>query len=61
MRRRRRKFDPTKNRKLDEFLSGLEIEQDKRDQIVEFIEKLAFDKIKEASLKPKQVLRLRNR
>jgi len=57
--RRRTKYDPSKDRKLVEFLSELEIEEDKKDQIMEFIEKLAFEKVKEASVKPKQVLRLR--
>jgi len=60
MRRRKRKFDPTKNRKLDEFLTKIKVEEKKKDQILEFVEKLTFEKVKEASMrKAKPVLRLK--
>ena len=60
MRRKKRKFDPTKNRKLDEFLSNLEIDDSKKEQILEFVEELTFQKVKEASIgkKKESVLRL---
>lgn len=59
MARRRRKLDPSKNRKLNEFLSILEIEEPKREQIIEFVEQLAFRQIKEASVgKKKPQIRL---
>ena len=58
--RRRKKSDASKNRKLDEFLSRLEIEEEKKEQIMEFVEKLAFEKLKEASIKQqKPVIRLK--
>jgi hypothetical protein len=59
---RRKRFDPTKNRNLDEFLTKLKIEADKKDEIMDFVEKLAFEKVKEASIKrkkPRQLLRLK--
>ena len=61
MARKKRKFDATKNRKLDEFLTNMNIEERKKDDIMAFVEKLTFEKIKEASIKkkPKPVLRLR--
>jgi len=61
-RRRRKKFDPTKNRKLDEFLTKLEIEDNKKDEIMDFVKNLTFEKVKEASIRrkqPKPGLRLR--
>lgn len=58
--RKRKKFDASKNRKLDEFLSRLEIEEGKKEQIIEFVENLAFEKLKEASIKQqKTFLRLK--
>ncbi|MBS3132863.1 hypothetical protein J4470_01880 [Candidatus Woesearchaeota archaeon] len=59
--RRKRKFDPAKNRKLDEFLIKLKIEAVKKDEILEFVQKLAFEKVKEASVKnkAKPILRLK--
>jgi len=60
MARRKKKFDPTKNRKLDEFLNTLQIESEKKHQIMEFVENLTFEKIKEAGMKKrKPVLRLK--
>ena len=49
MPRRKIKFDPTKNRKLDEFLTQLHIKDEKKDKIMEFVENLTFEKVKEAS------------
>ncbi len=52
--RKRKKFDASKNMKLDEFLSRLEIESAKKEKILEFVENLTFDKLKEASIKHKK-------
>lgn len=49
--RKRKKFDASKNRKLDEFLSKLDIEREKKEKIMEFVENLAFEKLKEASIR----------
>ena len=58
--RRRKKFDSSKNKKLDEFLSTLEIEDAKKERIMEFVENLAFEQLKEASIKKqKPFLRLK--
>jgi len=60
--RGRKKFDPTKNRKLHEFLSHLEIEDDKQDKIVQFMEELAFQRVKELTIRQREkkpVLRLK--
>ena len=61
MARRKKKLDATKNRKLDEFLTNMNIEESKKEDIMDFVEKLTFEKVKEASIKkePKPVLRLR--
>ena len=61
MPRKKRKFDATKNRKLDEFLTKMNIAESKKDDIMEFVEKLTFEKVKEASIKKKvkPTLRLR--
>ncbi len=48
---KRKKLDASKNRKLDEFLSKLDIEEEKKERIMEFVENLAFEKLKEASIK----------
>lgn len=48
---KRKKLDASKNRKLDEFLSKLDIDAGKKEQIMEFVENLAFEKLKEASIK----------
>ena len=45
-----------KNRRLDAFLTELQIEQDKKDKILNYVEDLTFDIIKQKS-QPK--LRLR--
>ncbi len=59
-RRKRKKFDDSKNRKLDEFLSGLDIDAGKKELIMEFVENLAFEKLKEASIRhQKPFLRLK--
>lgn len=58
--RKRQRFDASKNRKLDEFLSKLDIENTKKEKIMEFVENLAFEKLKEASIKhQKPFLRLK--
>lgn len=58
--RKRKRLDASKNRKLDEFLSELDIEDTKKGRIIEFVEKLAFEKLKEASIKQqKPFLRLK--
>lgn len=58
--RKRKRFDASKNRKLDEFLSKLDIENTKKERIMEFVENLAFEKLKEASIKhQKPFLRLK--
>ncbi len=51
---KRKKFDASKNCKLDEFLSKLDIESEKRGKIMEFVENLAFEKLKEASIRQKK-------
>ncbi len=58
--RKRKKFDASKNMKLDEFLSRLDIEESKRERIMQFVENLAFEKLKEASInKQKPLIRLK--
>ncbi|MAG16224.1 hypothetical protein CMO88_04135 [Candidatus Woesearchaeota archaeon] len=60
-RRKKVKFDPTKNRKLNEFLTKIKVDDKKKDKILEFVEKLTFEKVKEASVKKKKpVLRLKS-
>ena len=62
MARRRRKPDTSKNRKLDEFLTNLRIDEPKKERILEFVERLTFESLKAASTKDtKQGLRLRLR
>ena len=59
--RKRLFLDANKNRNLDDFLSGLKIETDKRDKIIDFVENLTFQKVKEASAasqERKSVIRL---
>ena len=57
---RRKKFDPTKNRKLDEFLNTLQIEREKKAQIMEFVENLTFEQIKAVGVKKRKLeLRLK--
>ncbi len=48
-RRRKKQPDTGKNRKLDEFLKALKIENEKRDKIVSFVEELTFQRMKELS------------
>ncbi|MBI2664455.1 hypothetical protein HYX10_03885 [Candidatus Woesearchaeota archaeon] len=50
---RKKKSDPGKNRKLAEFLSEINIDDDRKDKIMEFVEKLTFEKVKEATRKSK--------
>ena len=47
--RRKKQIDASKDRKLDEFLKGLEIEDGKRGKIVAFVEELTFKQLKELS------------
>ncbi len=48
-RRKKKQADASKNRKLNEFLKQLEIEDDKRGKIVAFVEDLTFKQLKELS------------
>lgn len=60
MARRRRKPDVSKNRKLDEFLTNLRIDEPKKEQIMEFVEKLTFERLKAGGTRDKKPgLRLR--
>ncbi len=43
-------IDVVKNRRLDLFLEKLQIEQDKKKQILDYVEKLTFDTLKKNSL-----------
>ena len=52
-RKRRKTQDYSKNTRLDEFLSNLNIETEKKEQIIQFVEKVAFDRLKEISTKTK--------
>ena len=54
-RKKKIKFDPSKNRKLEEFLTQIEIKDEKKEQILAFVEQLTFEKIKEASRNSKKV------
>ncbi|MBI2137730.1 hypothetical protein HYU12_04395 [Candidatus Woesearchaeota archaeon] len=53
-RKRRKANDYGKNTRLDEFLSNLNIEAEKKEQIMQFVEQIAFEKLKEISTKKKQ-------
>jgi len=60
MPRKRRKLDASRNRKLNEFLTDLQISKPKKEQIIEFVEKLTFERLKDASTKKqKPALRLK--
>ncbi len=64
VRRKKKQADASENRKLNEFLKQLEIEDDKRGKIVAFVEDLTFKQLKELSTgiseeKKKPKLRLR--
>ena len=56
MRPAKKKGETEKNRRLDAFLTELQIEQDKKDKILNYVEDLTFDIVKQKS-QPK--LRLR--
>ena len=58
VRRKRRTFDASKNRKLNEFLSELEIDGRKKEQILEFVEQLTFETVKEASRRSREKKRV---
>ena len=45
-RRKKKKIDAGKNKRLDLFLEELEIEQDKREKIVKYVEDLTFKTLK---------------
>ena len=45
MRRRKKGFDPA-NKRLDDFLTQLDIEEEKKRKIVDYFENLAFEQIK---------------
>jgi hypothetical protein len=48
---RRRKLDQTgKNRKLLDFLTQLDIEEDKKQKIMKYIEQLTFERLKTVSV-----------
>lgn len=51
---RKQKISQDKNRRLDVFLKNLEIEQNKRKKIVDYVEKITFN-----ALKPLQEKKLR--
>ncbi len=40
---KKKKLDIDKNRRLDAFLTELQIEQDKKDQILKYVEELTFN------------------
>ena len=40
---KKKKFDGEKNRRLDAFLTQLQIEQNKKDQILKYVEELTFN------------------
>lgn len=51
-RRRKKKWlDAQKNKRLDEFLKTLDIDEKRREMIMEEIEKLTFEQIKSKSVK----------
>ncbi len=49
MARKKKQADTSKNRKLDEFLRALNIDIEKRDKIMSFVEDLTFTRLKELS------------
>jgi len=53
---RKKKSDIDKNRRLDAFLTQLQIEQDKKQQILKYVEELTFNVVQRKA-EPK--LRLR--
>ncbi|MFH1827957.1 MAG: hypothetical protein ABH824_01710 [Nanoarchaeota archaeon] len=42
----KKRLDAAKNKRLDIFLEKLEIEQDKREKIVNYVENLTFETLK---------------
>lgn len=56
MKHTKKRSDTDKNRRLDAFLTELQIEQDTKDKILNYVEDLTFDIVKQKS-QPK--LRLR--
>lgn len=58
VRRKQRTFDASKNRKLNEFLSEFEIDGRKKEQILEFVEQLTFETVKEASRRSREKKRV---
>ncbi|HLC70854.1 MAG TPA: hypothetical protein VJI32_02540 [Candidatus Nanoarchaeia archaeon] len=53
---RKKKVGVDKNRRLDAFLTQLQIEQDKKQQILKYVEELTFNAIHS---KPEPKLRLK--
>ena len=51
MPRKRKKVEY--NKRLDQFLIDLQIEQDKKKKILEYVEELTFETLKEKNPKPK--------
>ena len=45
---KKKQFEQDKNRRLDVFLEKLEIKQEKRQQILSYVEELTFDTLKKA-------------
>ena len=45
----KKRFDRDKNRRLDAFLTQLEIEQEKKDQILKYVENLTFHTLRQKS------------
>jgi hypothetical protein len=50
MARRKRRVDPA-NKRLDEFLNKLDIEEEKKRQIVAYFENLLFEQLKKKTSK----------
>jgi len=49
--RKKRKIDPA-NKRLDEFFNQLNIDKEKKRQIMDYFEKLTFEQIKRLRKKP---------
>jgi len=43
VRRKKKRIDTSKDKRLDVFLTNLEIEKEKREKIVNYVEDLTFD------------------
>jgi hypothetical protein len=56
VRRKKKRIDTSKDKRLDVFLTNLEIEKEKREKIVNYVEDLTFDVLK---MKNEPKLRLR--